>query len=161
MRRRLLLAAIAVVITAQASLAVQPDEILDDPVLEQRARELSKELRCVVCQNEPIDSSNAGVARDLRILVRERLVAGDTDAEVLDYIVARYGDYVLFRPPFKPATYALWIGPFVIMALGGIGVAVMLARRPRKIDAGAVALTAEEEAKLDAMLRNRDEGTQG
>ncbi|MEM8581802.1 MAG: cytochrome c-type biogenesis protein [Pseudomonadota bacterium] len=161
MRRRLLLAAIAMVITAQASLAVQPDEILDDPVLEQRARELSKELRCVVCQNEPIDSSNAGVARDLRILVRERLVAGDTDAEVLDYIVARYGDYVLFRPPFKPATYALWIGPFVIMALGGIGVAVMLARRPRKIDAGAVALTAEEEAKLDAMLRNRDEGTQG
>ncbi|WP_425092293.1 cytochrome c-type biogenesis protein [Tropicimonas sp. S265A] len=142
-------------------LAVQPDEILADPALEERAREISKELRCVVCQNEPIDSSNAGVARDLRLLVRERLVAGDSDEQVLDYIVARYGDYVLFRPPFKPSTYALWIGPFAIMALGGIGVAVMLARRPRRIDAGAVALSAEEEAAVDALLDEKNEGRQG
>lgn len=141
--------------------AVQPDEILEDPVLEDRAREISKELRCVVCQNEPIDSSNAGVARDLRLLVRERLVAGDSDEEVVDFVVARYGDYVLFRPPFKPSTYALWIGPFAIMGLGALGVAVMLARRPRKIDAGAVALSAEEEAAIDAMLSDKDEGRQG
>lgn len=161
MKFRLLLAAATVLAMAQAAPAVQPDEILDDPALEERAREISKELRCVVCQNEPIDSSNAGVARDLRLLVRERLVEGDTDEEVIDFVVARYGDYVLFRPPFKPSTYALWIGPFVIMALGGIGVAVMLARRPRKIDAGAVALTAEEEAALDAMLGDKDEGKQG
>jgi cytochrome c-type biogenesis protein CcmH len=91
--------------------AVEPDERLADPALEARAREISKELRCVVCQNQSIDDSNAGIARDLRILVRERLVAGDRDAQVIDYVVARYGDYVLLDPPFKPSTWALWIGP--------------------------------------------------
>jgi cytochrome c-type biogenesis protein CcmH len=156
LRRFLLVALLAFSVSAPA-FAVQPDEILDDPVLEERAREISKELRCVVCQNEPIDSSNAGVARDLRLLVRERLVEGDTDEEVVDFVVARYGDYVLFRPPFKPSTYALWIGPFAIMALGLIGVAVMLARRPRRIDAGAVALSADEEAALDKLLNDKDE----
>lgn len=161
MIRSLSIAAAFVLATTASVWAVQPDEILDDPVLEDRAREISKELRCVVCQNEPIDSSNAGVARDLRLLVRERLVAGDTDEEVVDFVVARYGDYVLFRPPFKPSTYALWIGPFLIMALGGIGVAVMLARRPRRIDAGAVALSAEEEAALSALLDDKDKGQPG
>jgi len=94
--------------------AVEPDEMLQDPVLEQRAREISKELRCVVCQNQDIDSSNAGVARDLRILVRERLVAGDSDEETIAYIHARYGDYVLMRPPFNTSTLALWLAPFVL-----------------------------------------------
>ena len=88
--------------------AVEPDEMLQDLVLEERARVISKELRCVVCQNQDIDSSNAGVARDLRILVRERLVAGDSDEEVIAFIHARYGDYVLMRPPFKLQTFALW-----------------------------------------------------
>jgi len=139
---------------ATPTLAVEPDEILADPALEERAREISRELRCVVCQNEPIDSSNAGVARDLRLLVRERLVAGDSDDEVVDFVVARYGDYVLFRPPFKPSTYALWIGPFVIMGLGALGVAIMLMRRPRKLDAASVALNPEEEAQLAALLKD-------
>jgi cytochrome c-type biogenesis protein CcmH len=134
--------------------AVEPDEVLDDPVLEQRAREISANVRCVVCQNEPIDSSNAGVARDLRILIRERLVAGDTNDQVFDFLVARYGDFVLFKPPFKPSTYALWIGPFVILGLGALSVFVFLSRRPR--GASVQALSAEEEAALDDLLQ--DEG---
>src|SRR3546814_6727246 len=91
----------------------------DPPVLEQRARDLSAEIRCVVCQNESIDSSNAEIARELRLLVRERLVAGNSDQQVLDYLVARYGDFVLLRPPMKPATYLLWFGPFLILLIGG------------------------------------------
>ncbi len=94
--------------------AVEPDEMLQDLVLEERARVISKELRCVVCQNQDIDSSNASVARDLRILVRERLVAGDSDEEVIAFIHARYGDYVLMRPPFNASTLALWLAPFVL-----------------------------------------------
>src|SRR3546814_5271106 len=89
--------------------------MLDDPVLEQRARDLSAEIRCVVCQNESIDSSNAELAHELRVLVRERLVAGDSDQEVPDYLVARYGDFVLLRPRMKPSTYLLWYGPFLIL----------------------------------------------
>ena len=111
-------------------MAVEPDEILDDPVLEERAREISAYVRCVVCQNEPIDSSNAGVARDLRLLVRERLVAGDSNEEVYDFLVARYGDYVLFKPPFKPSTYALWLAPVFIIGVGGVAVFAMLFRWP-------------------------------
>jgi len=109
--------------------AVEPDEVLSDPKLEERARSISQNVRCVVCQNEPIDSSNAGVARELRLLIRERLVAGDTDDQVLDVLVASYGDYVLFKPPFKPATYALWFAPFVIFGIGLIAVFTAF-RRP-------------------------------
>ena len=98
-------------LVSQPAFAVEPDELLADPVLEQRARVISKQVRCVVCQNQDIDSSNAGVARDLRLLVRERLVAGDTDQQVMDFLVARYGDYVLFNPPWKPSTYILWVAP--------------------------------------------------
>jgi len=111
--------------------AVEPDEILDDPALEARAREISKDLRCVVCQNQDIDSSNAGVARDLRLLVRERLVAGDTDAEVIEFVRARYGDFVLLKPPFKPGTYALWLAPAVLF-LFGAGTAIVVLRNNRK-----------------------------
>ncbi|MDJ0897067.1 MAG: cytochrome c-type biogenesis protein CcmH, partial [Alphaproteobacteria bacterium] len=92
---------------------VSPDEMLDDPALEARARALSKELRCLVCQNESIDESDADLARDLRKIVRERLVAGDTDDEVIGYLTARYGDFVLLNPPVKPLTWALWFGPVV------------------------------------------------
>ncbi|SDP66381.1 cytochrome c-type biogenesis protein CcmH [Sulfitobacter litoralis] len=102
--------------------AVEPDEVLDDPVLEARARGISKVLRCLVCRSENIDNSNAGVARDLRLLVRERLTTGDTDEEVIDYIRARFGDYVLLKPPFKPETYVLWLAPAALMLIGGIGV---------------------------------------
>lgn len=126
--------------------AVEPDEILQDPVLEQRAREISKELRCVVCQNQDIDSSNAGVARDLRILVRERLVAGDSDVEVIDYIHKRYGDYVLMRPPFNLSTAALWLAPFVLaLASLLIGWVVLAASRRRKTATG---LSPAEEAEV-------------
>lgn len=133
--------------------AVEPDEVLDDPVLEQRARVISKDVRCVVCQNEPIDTSNAGVARDLRLLIRERLVAGDTDQEVFDYLVARYGEYVLFKPPFKPSTYALWLAPFAILLIGAGSVFVMLRRRPAAVPATQSSLSAEDEAELDRLLK--------
>ena len=111
------------------ALAVEPDEILDNPVLEQRAREISKELRCLVCQNQSIDDSDAQLARDLRLLVRERLVEGDSDSQVIEFVTARYGDFVLLRPPFKSTTYVLWIGPAVIFLAGAIGVIVFLRRR--------------------------------
>ena len=121
MIRRIVITAVTLaMLVSQPAFAVEPDEILADPVLEERARAISKQVRCVVCQNQDIDSSNAGVARDLRLLVRERLVAGDTDQQVMDFLVARYGDYVLFNPPWKPSTYILWVAPIVILGLGGI-----------------------------------------
>jgi len=133
MIRRMLIAVLTLAaLLSQPAFAVEPDEMLDDPVLEERARAISKQVRCVVCQNQDIDSSNAGVARDLRILVRERLVAGDTDQEVFDFLVARYGDYVLFKPPFKPSTYVLWAAPFVILSIGGIVIALVLAQNARR-----------------------------
>lgn len=137
-------------ILPMALFAVEPDEILQDPILEQRAREISKELRCVVCQNQDIDSSNAGVARDLRILVRERLVAGDSDEEVINYVHARYGDYVLMRPPFNLSTAALWLAPFVL-ALSAllIGWSVLSASRRRKTARG---LSAAEEAEVTRFI---------
>lgn len=147
-------ALLALALLASPALAVEPDEILSDPALEERARVISANVRCVVCQNEPIDSSNAGVARDLRVLIRERLVAGDTNQEVYDYLVLRYGDFVLFKPPFKPSTYALWIGPFAILFLGGAVVAVMLARRSRKPASGISDLSADEQTTLDKLMKD-------
>ncbi|MBS8226030.1 cytochrome c-type biogenesis protein [Vannielia litorea] len=147
---RLILIAALLWMSVGPALAVEPDEVLSDPVLEARARALSKELRCVVCQNQDIDSSNAGVARDLRLIVRERLVAGDTDEEVLDYVVARYGDYVLFRPPFKPLNYVLWFAPFVLVLFGG-GVAVAVLRGRRSVEPTA-ALTEDEDKLLNEYL---------
>lgn len=135
--------------------ALEPDEVLPDPVLEQRARDLSKEIRCVVCQNESIDSSNADIARELRLLVRERLVAGDSDRQVLDYLVARYGDFVLLRPPVKPGTYLLWFGPGIVL-LFGLGAVFFFFRRQRAASAGAASLSAEEEARLARLLDDPD-----
>jgi cytochrome c-type biogenesis protein CcmH len=111
---------------------VEPDEMLEDPKLEARAREISKGLRCVVCLNQDIDSSNAGVARDLRLLVRERLLEGDTNEEAMAFIQARYGDYVLLKPPLNENTYILWFAPFAMLA-GALGIgAVTLFHRRRK-----------------------------
>ena len=150
---RLALAALAALLLAVPALAVQPDEVLDDPVLEQRARDLSAEIRCLVCQNENIDASNAQLARDLRILVRERLVAGDSNEEVLDFLVARYGDFVLLRPPFNPATALLWIGPFALLIVAGT--VILLRTRQRSEAPGAPAsLTDEEKARLEALLND-------
>jgi cytochrome c-type biogenesis protein CcmH len=134
--------------------AVQPDEVLADPALEARAREISAELRCVVCQNQSIDDSDAEIARDLRLLVRERLVAGDTDDQVVDYIVARYGDFVLLKPPFQPNTLALWLGP-PIMAVVIATLAVMFFRtyeRRRAANAALNPLSPEDRAELDALF---------
>ena len=149
-----LAAALFMSLTAPA-FAVQPDEVLKDPAMEARAREISKELRCLVCQNQSIDDSNAPLARDLRVLVRERLVAGDDNTSVLGYITARYGDYVLLRPPFKASTYVLWIGPVIVLLLGGLGAALFLRGRNRAITAGdtEAPLTPEERARLDKLLR--------
>ena len=133
------------------ALAVLPDEMLDDPALEARAREISRDLRCLVCQNQSIDDSNASLARDLRLLVRERLKAGDGDAEVVDYIVRRYGDYVLLKPPFKASTYVLWLGPAAILLAAGAGIAVHLRAR-RRTAPGDAPLDEEERRRLDRLL---------
>lgn len=134
--------------------AVQPGEQLSDPALEGRARTLSRELRCMVCQNESIDESNAPLARDLRLLVRERLVAGDSDRQVLDFLVSRYGDFVLLRPPVNAATLLLWGTPVVAVVLGGIALFAAFRRRNAAM-AGEQAhggLTPEEEARIAALL---------
>lgn len=142
---------ILLVVLASPLWAVEPDEVLSDPVLEERARAISANVRCVQCQNEPIDSSNASIARDLRILIRERLVAGDTDREVQDLLVSIHGDYVLFKPPFKPSTYALWFAPILIIGIGGIAVFSTLRRRPARAQSG---LSAEDEAEVARLMEN-------
>ncbi|MBD3764711.1 MAG: cytochrome c-type biogenesis protein CcmH [Rhodobacterales bacterium] len=141
-------------LTAPPALAVQPDEILADPALESRAREISKGLRCLVCRNENIDDSNAELARDLRLLVRERLVAGDTDAQVVDFVVARYGEYVLLNPTGRGSNWILWYaGP--AMLLGGLAVAgLYLRRRSRTPEATATPLTEAERQRLDELMRS-------
>ncbi|MCK5778584.1 MAG: cytochrome c-type biogenesis protein CcmH [Rhodospirillales bacterium] len=137
--------------------AVQPDEILDDPKLEARAREIGKELRCLVCQNQSIDDSDADLARDLRVLVRERLVEGDSNQEVIDYVVSRYGDFVLLNPPFKLKTYALWFGPGILI-LFGIGTVFLFFRRRSTNDApvGQKTLSAAEKERLARLLDEDD-----
>ena len=131
--------------------AVEPDEILGDPALEARARAISANLRCVVCQNEPIDSSSAEMARDLRLLVRERLVAGDSDEAIYGYVRARYGDYVLFKPPFKPSTYALWLVPFALMGAGVIGLGVAARRHSGPAKSAGQRLTDAERQELERL----------
>lgn len=147
---RLLL--VLALLLAMPAFAVEPSEMLDDPVLEQRARALSAEIRCVVCQNESIDSSNAEIAHELRVLVRERLVAGDSDRQVLDYLVARYGDFVLLRPPVKPSTWLLWFGPFAILLIGAVAVFVYFRRQRAAAAAPPPALSRDEEARLARLL---------
>mgnify|MGYP000203402698 FL=1 len=151
---RQLIFAFCVGLLPLAANAVEPDEMLTNPVLEQRAREISKDLRCVVCQNQDIDSSNAGVARDLRLLVRERLVAGDTDTQVIEYIRARYGDYVLLKPPLELATYALWFAPIAFILIGiFVGGGVLMSRRkPEKIED----LSSEDENTVSEILRQNE-----
>ena len=140
-------------LVATSAHAVQPDEILSDPALEQRARDLSRGLRCLVCRNENIDDSNADLARDLRVLVRERLSAGDSDAEVLDYIVSRYGEFVLLKPQFNIRNALLWGAPLLLLLVGG-GVMLAAGRSRRKPEPKA--LSAEESAALNKILTRRD-----
>jgi len=153
--RRLLPAFVVALALSLPALAVQPDEVLRDPALETRARAISAGLRCLVCQNQSIDDSDAPLARDLRILVRERLTAGDSDREVRDFVVARYGDFVLLRPPVNWQTALLWGGPFLVL-LAGI-VAIAIAARRRRVEVSTTApLSDEEKARLAALLEWRD-----
>ena len=160
MMRRILLAVFLLALVTPA-LAVQPDEMLKDPKLEARARSLSAGLRCMVCQNQSIDDSNAGLARDLRILVRERLTKGDTDAQVLDYLVKRYGEFVLLKPRIEWHTALLWSTPLVILL---IGIFWLLAMARRGAGANAAVASAEmapplneaEKKRFDEMLKRGD-----
>jgi len=153
MIRRLALAAIVALSFAAPALAVLPEEMLPDPALEARARALSVELRCQVCQNQNIDDSNAPLAADLRRLVRERLVSGDSDAQVLTYLVQRYGDYVLMRPPVRPSTWPLWFGPAVILLVAAASLVLFLRRR--RVAEAPVQLAAEEERRVNDILERR------
>ncbi|MCZ6860189.1 MAG: cytochrome c-type biogenesis protein CcmH [Alphaproteobacteria bacterium] len=145
----LMAGALALLAVTGPALSVEPDEILKDQALEQRARAISKRLRCLVCQNQSIDDSNAGLARDLRVLVRQRLTKGESNEAVIAFIVARYGDFVLLRPPIKPVTYILWFGPALILLLAGFGAAAFLRRRRVAV---AVPLTDDERKRVKSIL---------
>jgi cytochrome c-type biogenesis protein CcmH len=136
---------------AAPAVAVQPDEILKDPALEARARALSQELRCMVCQNQSIDDSDAPLAKDLRVLVRERLTAGDSDRQVIDFLVARYGEFVLLRPRLNAHTLLLWVAPFAAIIAGAIGL-IMFLRRRRAEEPAAAMLSAEEQRRIAELL---------
>lgn len=141
---------LAAFLTPLSAFAVNPDEVLPDPALEARARTISSELRCMVCQNQSIDDSNADLARDLRLLVRKRLGDGDTDQQVLDYVVSRYGEFVLLKPRFTEKTLILWGAPITLFVLGGFALAVYARRRAGKPTGKP--LSAEEEAQLKEIL---------
>jgi cytochrome c-type biogenesis protein CcmH len=140
-------------LVAVPALAVTPQERLADPALEARAREISQELRCLVCQNQSIDDSNADLAHDLRVIVRERLKAGDSNAQAIDWIVARYGDFVLLRPPVKPVTWPMWFAPLLVLGLGAITVVVYF-HRHRGASAAQAPLSPEERRRLEGFLED-------
>lgn len=132
--------------------AVAVDQPLDDPSQEARAREIHKELRCLVCQNQSIEDSNADLARDLRVLVRERIAAGDSDRQTIDFVVARYGDWVLLRPPFQLNTVLLWAAPLIVLVLGGVTAVFWLRRHRARPAAGPAELSADERERLERLL---------
>ncbi|MGZ9098684.1 MAG: cytochrome c-type biogenesis protein [Brevundimonas sp.] len=154
--RRWVLGLVCALLLAGPAAAVLPEEQLADPVLEARARAISQELRCVVCQNQSIDDSDAPLAADLRAIVRERLTAGDSDEEVMAYVVARYGNFVRLRPPLDPQTLVLWAAPLLVLIPGGIGVALYLRRRGRAGALDPTPLSAEERRALAAILKAGD-----
>ncbi len=151
------LPAILALVLSVAAHAVEPGEMLADPELEARAREISREIRCLVCQNQSIDDSNADLAHDLRLIVRERLTAGDSDEAVRQFLVARYGDFVLLRPPLKPGTWLLWFGPAALLVLGALGVG-LYHRRRRAAPQAPAPLSEEELRQLDELLRRPEAG---
>src|SRR5271155_4496586 len=138
---------VALALGSAPALAVQPDEVMKDPALEARARTLSEELRCLVCQNQSIDDSDAPLARDIRILIRQRIAAGESSDVVRAYLVSRYGDFILLKPPFKPETLLLWLSPALVL---GAGVSAALFAR-RRAPRAPPTLSAEEEARLAAL----------
>jgi cytochrome c-type biogenesis protein CcmH len=151
MRRLALIAVLFALLAPGAAFAVRPDEMLKDPALEARARHISEELRCMVCQNQSIDDSEAPLAHDLRVLVRQRIMAGDNDKQVLDFLVARYGDFVLLKPPFQLDTLLLWGLPPFALAAGLVGL-LLMARRRRTVSLQPEALSAEEQAKVATLV---------
>ncbi len=154
MRRLAAITLVLATIASSSSLAVQPEEMLKDQKLEARARELSRELRCMVCQNQSIDESEAPLARDLRLLVRERLTKGDTNQQVLDFLVARYGEFVLLKPPLESRTFILWALPPVALLAGAIGL-FFAARRRRTAELEAATLSIEEQRRLSTLVDER------
>ena len=148
---------LAVLLAAPAAMAVQPDEIMPDPALEARARALSSELRCLVCQNQSIDDSDASLAKDIRLLIRERIAKGESNAQVRDFLVSRYGDFILLKPPFKRETLLLWLSAPLTLTLGGLAIA-LAARRPRT---PTPTLSAEEERRLAEIAGGREVGGAG
>jgi cytochrome c-type biogenesis protein CcmH len=151
----LLFFVLTVVLAAPPAHAVQPDEIMADPIKESRARDLSRELRCMVCQNQSIDDSEAPLARDLRLLVRERIAAGDSDAQVIDFLVARYGEFVLLKPRLKSHTLLLWLLPPLALAGGGLALWMHNRRRTKSAaadDESLFKLSADEEARLERLI---------
>lgn len=149
-----LLAALFLFVALPAA-AQHLEDRLADPAQEMRARDLSRELRCLVCQNQSIEDSNAPLARDLRRIVRERVVAGDSDRAVLDYLVQRYGEWVLLKPRFNAQTLLLWLGPLLLLMLGG-GIVFALYRRQAKMQAAPAALSADEQRRLDALINDQE-----
>jgi cytochrome c-type biogenesis protein CcmH len=137
--------------------ALAQEAQLADPKLEQRARDLSREIRCVVCQSQSVADSDADIARELRVLIREQIAAGKSDDEIRDYLVARYGDFVLFDPPFQASTYALWIGPFAVLVLAGIGVAMFFRRRAQE-PARVRELDPDEQSRVARLLNDKEGG---
>ncbi len=151
--RRMMVAIIALVLVGwPAAHAVQPDEIMSDPVKESRARDLSRELRCMVCQNQSIDDSDAPLARDLRLLVRERIAAGDSNSQVIDFLVARYGEFVLLKPRFERQTFLLWLLAPTLLIGGGLALWLQIRRRARAGTEAPKPLSPDEEARLAALL---------
>lgn len=152
--RRLMITIVALMLLAVPAVhAVQPDEIMGDPAKEARARDLSRELRCMVCQNQSIDDSDAPLARDLRLLVRERIAAGDSNSQVLDFLVARYGEFVLLKPRFEKQTMLLWLLAPVLLIAGGLALWLQIRRRANSgANLPAPPLTADEEARVAALM---------
>jgi cytochrome c-type biogenesis protein CcmH len=147
---------VSLMLVGAAHAALEPEELLKDPASEKRARTITKELRCVVCQNQSVDDSDAPLAKDIRMIVRERILAGETDAEVRAYVVKRYGQYVLLRPPLGVDTALIWVGPFALLAIG-LGVAALYLRRARSAgDAQTGTLSPEEEQRVEALLKDAE-----
>ena len=148
---KLFLCIVLLLLAPLPALAVNPDEVLPDAAQEHRAREISAQLRCMVCQNQSIDDSNADLARDLRLLVRERIRDGDSDTAVINYVVSRYGEFVLLKPRLSAKTMILWAMPVLLLVIGGVSLLLALRRRPAQ--PVAAALTPEERARMDELLR--------
>ena len=150
----LLAATIALPLMAASARAVQPDEMLKDPALEARARALSADIRCLVCQNQSIDDSDASLARDMRKLVREQITAGKSDRAIRDFLVARYGDFVLLKPPVRRSTWLLWFGPPIVFLLGAGGLLLYFRGRTRAASAPADGLSRDEEERIERLLND-------